>query len=56
MESYKGKLEEEFKKYEDWYKAVIFDTEGKIIASKNCDKLKEEELKYIFLFYFIENF
>ena len=46
MESNKTKLEEEFKKYEDWYKAIIFDTEGKIIASKNCDKLKEGELKY----------
>ena len=45
MESYKNKLEEEFAKYEDWYKAIIFDNEGKIIASKNCDKLKDGELK-----------
>lgn len=45
MESDKKKLEEELAKYEDWYKAVIFDNEAKIIASKNCDKLKDGELK-----------
>ena len=41
----KDKLNEELKKYEDWYKAVIFDGECNIIASKNIDKLQDGELK-----------
>ena len=45
MESLTPKLEEEMGKFEDWYKAIIFDTEGKIIAKKNCDKLVDGELK-----------
>ena len=38
-------LEDEFAKFEDWYKAIIFDKNCNIIAKKNCDKLKEGELK-----------
>ena len=38
-------LEEEFAKFEDWYKAIIFDQNCNIIAKKNCDKLKDGELK-----------
>lgn len=38
-------LEGEMKKFEDWYKAIIFDTNCSVLASKNCDKLKEGELK-----------
>lgn len=41
----KDKLNEELKKFEDWYKAVIFDTNCGIIASKNCDKIQDGELK-----------
>ena len=39
------KLVEELNKFEDWYKAIIFDKDCKIIAKKNCDKLKDGELK-----------
>ena len=39
------KLVEEFNKFEDWYKAIIFDKDCNIIAKKNCDKLKDGELK-----------
>ena len=45
MESEKTKLTEQLSKFDDWYKAVIFDTIGTIIASKNTDKLQEGELK-----------
>lgn len=41
----KDKLNEELKKFEDWYKAVIFDTNCEIIASKNCEKIQDGELK-----------
>ena len=44
MESTKV-LEDEFAKYEDWYKAIIFDKNCNIIAKKICDKLKDGELK-----------
>ena len=44
MESTKV-LEDEFAKFEDWYKAIIFDKNCNIIAKKNCDKLKDGELK-----------
>ena len=44
MES-QSKLEEEFKNYEDWYRAIIFDKDCNIIAKKNCDKLVDGELK-----------
>ena len=40
-----GKLVEEFNKFEDWYKAIIFDKDCNIVAKKNCDKLKDGELK-----------
>lgn len=52
MESLTPKLEEEMAKFEDWYKAIIFDSEGKIIAKKNCDKLVDGELKYNIFYYF----
>ena len=45
MESQKEKLTTELKSFEDWYKAVIFDKDCNIIASKNIDKLEEGELK-----------
>ena len=32
MESEKTKLTEQLSKFDDWYKAVIFDTNGTIIA------------------------
>ena len=46
MESEKTKLTEQLNKFEDWYKAIIFDTNGTVIASKNTDKLQDGELKY----------
>ena len=33
------------KNFEDWYKAIIFDLNCNVIAKKNCDKLKDGELK-----------
>ena len=45
MEGAKAKIEEQFQKFEDWYRAVIFDTNCTIIASKNCDKIQDGELK-----------
>ena len=44
MENSKA-LEDEMAKFEDWYKAIIFDQNCNIIAKKNCDKLKDGELK-----------
>ena len=44
-DSVKEKLTNELKAYEDWYKAIIFDAECNIIASKNADKLQDGELK-----------
>ena len=44
-DSVKEKLTNELKAYEDWYKAIIFDGECNIIASKNADKLQDGELK-----------
>ncbi len=38
-------LEDEMAKFEDWYRAIIFDLNCNIIAKKNCDKLKDGELK-----------
>jgi hypothetical protein len=29
---------------EDWYKTVIFDNDGKVLACKNVNKLNESEL------------
>jgi|LauGreDrversion4_2_1035121.scaffolds.fasta_scaffold771945_2 hypothetical protein len=40
----KENLEKQLTAMEDWYKAVIFDSEGKIIASKNASKTSEKEL------------
>jgi hypothetical protein len=40
----KDNLEKQLSNMEDWYKAVIFDTNGKIIASKNSNKATEKEL------------
>ena len=44
MENSKA-LEDEMAKFEDWYKAIIFDLNCNVIAKKNCDKLKNGELK-----------
>ena len=44
MES-SSKITETLTKYEDWYKAIIFDEECNVIAKKNCDKLVDGELK-----------
>lgn len=41
----KDNLEKQLAVMEDWYKAVIFDTDGKIIASKNANKTNEKELQ-----------
>lgn len=43
----KTKLTDELAKFEDWYKAIIFDTNCNVIASKNTDKLVDGELKYV---------
>jgi hypothetical protein len=40
----KDNLEKHLAAMEDWYKAVIFDTNGKTIASKNANKTSEKEL------------
>ena len=40
----KENLEKQLTAMEDWYKAVIFDTEAKIVASKNVSKTNEKEL------------
>ena len=44
-DSVKEKLTNELKAYEDWYKAIIFDGECNIIASKNAEKVQDGELK-----------
>ena len=45
MDSQKEKLTSELKSYKDQSKAVKFDKDCNIIASKNIDKLEEGELK-----------
>ncbi len=40
----KENIESLFAKVEDWYKAVLFDSNGKPIATKNASKLDENEL------------
>ena len=45
MDSIKEKLNNELKSYEDWYRAIIFDGDCKIIASKNAEKVEDGELK-----------
>jgi hypothetical protein len=40
----KENLEKNLISMEDWYKAVIFDSNGKIVASKNASKTSEKEL------------
>ena len=40
----KDNLEKHLASTEDWYKAVIFDINGKIVASKNAAKVAEKEL------------
>ena len=42
--SSKENLEKQLVATEDWYKAVIFDSEGKVIASKNASKTNDKEL------------
>jgi hypothetical protein len=42
--SLKETLEKELNGVEDWYKAVIFDSNGKIVAAKNASKTDEKEL------------
>lgn len=39
-------LEKNLGLMEDWYKTVIFDNDGKVLASKNANKLDEKELLY----------
>jgi len=41
----KDNLEKHLASMEDWYKAVIFDSEGKIVAAKNSNKASEKELQ-----------
>jgi hypothetical protein len=41
----KDNLEKQLATFEDWYKAVIFDSNGKIVASKNASKTNEKELQ-----------
>ena len=40
-----NKLKAGLDKYNDWYRAIIFDSNCNIIAKKNCDALKNGELK-----------
>jgi hypothetical protein len=40
----KESLEKNLNNMEDWYKAVIFDSNGKAVASKNANKMNEKEL------------
>ena len=42
--SSKDNLEKQLVAMEDWYKAVIFDINGKVVASKNAAKVGEKEL------------
>jgi hypothetical protein len=44
--SLRENLEKEMNAVEDWYKAVVFDTNAKIIAAKNSNKTDEKELSY----------
>ena len=44
MESQKV-LEDQIDKFEEQYKAIIFDINCNLIVKKNCDKLKDGELK-----------
>jgi hypothetical protein len=37
-------LEKNLALMEDWYKTVIFDNDGKILATKNASKVDEKEL------------
>jgi predicted DNA-binding protein len=40
----KDKLEKQLNEFEDWYKAVIFNKDGTIIASKNANKASDKEI------------
>ena len=42
--SLKNSLEQNLNLAEDWYRAVIFDLNGNIIAAKNSQKTNESEL------------
>jgi hypothetical protein len=44
----KDSLEKQIAAVEDWYKAVIFDADCKILAAKNANKTDEKELAYNF--------
>lgn len=44
----KDSLEKHLIAQEDWYRALIFDSNKKPIASKNVSKLDDAELTYIF--------
>lgn len=41
----KDTLEKNLGLAEDWYRAVIFDNSGKILAAKNSTKSDEKELR-----------
>lgn len=41
----KEKLESHLAKMEDWYRAIIFDSNGQAIASKNVTKIDDKELR-----------
>ena len=43
----KETLEKSLEQAEDWYRAVLFDNNGKVVAVKNSPKLDEKELQYI---------
>jgi hypothetical protein len=45
MES-SNNLEKNLALMEDWYKTVIFDNDGKVLAAKNVSKPDEKELVY----------
>jgi hypothetical protein len=43
-------LEKNFELMADWYRAVLFDNNGKVIAKKNSNKVDEKELRYVVIF------
>lgn len=45
MESIPSNLEKNLATQEDWYRAIIFDTNKKPIAVKNVAKVDDNELK-----------
>jgi hypothetical protein len=41
----KENLEKSLELVEDWYRAILFDNSGKVVARKNASKLDDKELQ-----------